>query len=117
MRFLGQVEIPGVDHPGGASTVIIDESQIEVVVDGDSVGRWSLYDVAISSLAGGTFRLSLGTDQLLFTADQPDSFDSEAVAHVERLASLYIGLPAAKRARVLTHGHSAETPGNRELMV
>ena len=45
MRFTGQVRIPEIDHPGIPASILVEETQVEILLEGESLGRWSLHDV------------------------------------------------------------------------
>lgn len=82
MRFTGQVRIPEVDHPGIPATILIEENQIEVLLEGESLGRWSLYDVHARRLVSAAFQLELDGEELTFVADEPIDFAYRGVDHM-----------------------------------
>ena len=45
MKFTGQIRIPDVDHPGIPATFLIEDNQAEIIMEGESLGRWALFDV------------------------------------------------------------------------
>lgn len=82
MRFTGQVRIPEVDHPGIPATILIEENQIEILLDGEGLGRWSLYDVHARRLVSAAFQLELDGEEITFVADEPIDFAYRGVDHM-----------------------------------
>ena len=74
VRFTGQVRVPEVDHPGVPATFLVEEGQAEVLLEGESLGRWSLFDVHASRLVSAAFSVSLDGDEITFIADEPVDF-------------------------------------------
>ncbi|MDH3189685.1 MAG: hypothetical protein OEM39_03475, partial [Acidimicrobiia bacterium] len=60
MKFTGQIRIPDLDHPGVPAVVLIEENQTELLMQGESLGRWSLVDVRADRLIANAFSLALG---------------------------------------------------------
>lgn len=82
MRFTGQVRIPEIDHPGIPATILIEENQIEILLDGEGLGRWSLYDVHARRLVSAAFQLELDGEEVTFVADEPIDFAYRGVDHM-----------------------------------
>ena len=82
MRFTGQVRIPEVDHPGIPATILIEENQVEILLDGEGLGRWSLYDVHARRLVSAAFQLELDGEEITFVADEPIDFAYRGVDHM-----------------------------------
>jgi len=69
VRFKGELKFPDVDHPGVPVQFVIDGDQAELVVDDESLGRWSLYDVHARRLIASAFQIDLdGTEVTLSPA-------------------------------------------------
>ena len=66
MRFTGQIRIPDIDHPGVPATFLIEENQAEVVLDGESLGRWSLFDVQARRLVSSAFQVEFEDEEVTF---------------------------------------------------
>lgn len=82
MRFTGQVRIPEIDHPGIPASVVLEETQIEILLDEESLGRWSLNDVHARRLVSSAFQLVLDGEELTFIADEPIDFAYRGVDHM-----------------------------------
>ena len=89
MRFNGEIKFPDVDHPGVPVGFLIEESQASVELDGESLGRWSLYDVHARRLVGNAFSVDLDGTEVTFLAEDPIDFAYRGVEHMaEAWASL-----------------------------
>ncbi|MEX1093526.1 MAG: hypothetical protein WEF28_10270, partial [Acidimicrobiia bacterium] len=86
MRFTGQVKIPDLDYPGVPASVQLDGKQVELFVEGESLGRWSLVDVRAERLISSAFSLKLAGEEVTFIADQPTEF---AYGGVEAMANVW----------------------------
>ncbi len=86
MKFAGEVRLPDVDHPGVPAMVIVDDTHIEIVLEGESLGRWSLYDVQARRLISKAFSLELAGEDVTFLAEEPVDF---AYRGVERMAEAW----------------------------
>jgi len=82
VKFTGQVRIPEVDHPGVPATIVVEGDQTEVFLEGETLGRWSLFDVHASRLVSSAFSLSLGAEEITFIADEPVDFAYKGVDHM-----------------------------------
>lgn len=82
MKFTGQVRVPEIDHPGVPATIVIDGDQAEVFLEGESLGRWSLFDVQAARLVSSAFSLSLHGEEITFIADEPVDFAYKGVDHM-----------------------------------
>lgn len=82
MKFTGQVRVPEIDHPGVPATILIDGDQAEVFLEGESLGRWSLFDVQAERLVSSAFSLSLNDEEITFIADEPVDFAYKGVDHM-----------------------------------
>ena len=66
--------------------VLIEENQTELLMQGESLGRWSLVDVRADRLIANAFSLALGGDEVTFIADEPVDF---AYRGVEQMANVW----------------------------
>ena len=82
MRFSGEIKFPDVDHPGVPVGFVIDDAQAEVQLDGESLGRWSLYDVHARRLVGNAFAVDLDGTEVTFLAEDPIDFAYRGVEHM-----------------------------------
>ena len=82
MKFAGQVRFPEVDHPGIPVTLHVEDRQAELVLEGESLGRWSLFDVQATRLVSSVFEISLGREEITFIADNPMDFAYKGIEHM-----------------------------------
>ena len=97
MKFTGQVRVPEVDHPGVPATIVIEEGQTEVFLEGESLGRWSLYDVHASRLVSSAFSLDLDGEEITFIADEPVDFAYKGVDHMAGAWARYKSMTMPRR--------------------
>jgi len=82
VKFSGEIKFPDIDHPGVPVSFVIDGSQVELVVEDESLGRWSLYDVHARRLIASAFLLDLGGIEVTFVAHDPIDFAYRGVEHM-----------------------------------
>ena len=82
MKFDGELKFPELDHPGVPVQFVLDEDQVEIVVDGESLGRWSLYDVHAKRLISSAFLVDLDGTEVTFVAADPIDFAYRGVEHM-----------------------------------
>lgn len=93
---------------------------LTVSADGELLGSYPLEDVAVSRVGSDQFDLHVGTDQLMFTADDAIRFSYEAMPLIETSRTELLQDPVARfrswwRARI-TEGESApERPTPAEM--
>ncbi len=97
MNFTGQVRVPEIDHPGVPATILVEDDQIEVFLEGESLGRWSLYDVHASRLVSAAFSLSLADEEITFIADEPVDFAYKGVDHMAEVWARYKSMTMPRR--------------------
>ena len=97
MRFTGQVRVPEVDHPGVPAIFVVEDDQAEVLLDGESLGRWSLFDVHASRLVSAAFSVSLAGDEITFIADEPVDFAYKGVDHMAESWARYKAMTLPRR--------------------
>lgn len=97
MRFTGKVRIPDVDHPGIPAIFEIEDNYAEVLLDGDSLGRWSLFDVHASRLVSSAFSIKAGGDEITFVADEPVDFAYKGVEHMAEVWARYKTMTLPRR--------------------
>ncbi len=68
------------------ASVHVDGKQVELFVEGESLGRWSLVDVRAERLISSAFSLKLAEEEVTFIADQPTEF---AYGGVEAMAIVW----------------------------
>jgi len=61
---------------------VIDGTQAELLVEEESLGRWSLYDVRARRLVASAFEIELDGDEVTFVADDPVEFAYRGVEHM-----------------------------------
>jgi hypothetical protein len=97
VRFTGEVRVPEVDHPGVPATFVVEGDQAEVLLDGESLGRWSLFDVQASRLVSSAFSVSLDGDEITFIADEPVDFAYKGVDHMAEAWARYKAMTLPRR--------------------
>jgi len=97
VKFTGQVRVPEVDHPGVPATIVVEAGQTEVFLEGESLGRWSLFDVHASRLVSSAFSLSLGGEEITFIADEPVDFAYKGVDHMAEAWARYKSMTIPRR--------------------
>ncbi|HSM45611.1 MAG TPA: hypothetical protein VK969_11400, partial [Acidimicrobiia bacterium] len=74
MKFTGELKFPEIDHPGVPVQFVIAGTQVELLVEEESLGRWSLYDVRARRLVASAFEIEFDGDEVTFVADDPIEF-------------------------------------------
>jgi hypothetical protein len=95
VKFSGELKFPEIDHPGVPITVLIEGSQTELVIEGETLGRWSLYDVHARRLVANAFLINLDGSEVTFVADDPIDF---AYRGVEHMAETWAGIKSKRMA-------------------
>ncbi|HSO49238.1 MAG TPA: hypothetical protein VLS86_01710 [Acidimicrobiia bacterium] len=98
MKFTGQVRVPEIDHPGVPATILVEDGQTEIFLEGESLGRWSLYDVRADRLVSSAFSLSLHGEEITFIADEPVDFAYKGVDHMAEVWARYKSMAMPRRA-------------------
>lgn len=114
MKFTGELKFPDIDHPGVPVTFLIEETQAELVVEGESLGRWSLYDVHARRLVASAFQIDLEGTEVTFVADDPIDF---AYRGVEHMAGTWAGMrskPMPTRKVAVRRSRRGTTPSRIE---
>ena len=89
VKFAGQIRVPEVDHPGVPATFVVDDNQAEVILEGESLGRWSLFDVHVTRLVSSAFQVELAGEEITFLADEPVDFAYKGVEHMAEAWARY----------------------------
>ncbi len=82
MKFSGELKFPEIDHPGVPVQFVIEGAQAELVVEGESLGKWSLYDVHARRLVASAFQIDLDGTEVTFVAADPIDFAYRGVEHM-----------------------------------
>ncbi|MCH8899673.1 MAG: hypothetical protein IH942_04145 [Acidobacteria bacterium] len=90
--FTGEVRIPGAIENGLPSTITLDAQTLILTAGGTELGRWNRTDLALSRDPDGTFRLTLGTEIVLFNPDSPLEF--AILSGMPATASPPVGTPS-----------------------
>jgi hypothetical protein len=121
VRFTGQVRVPEVDHPGIPATIVVEDGLAEVLLEGESLGRWSLYDVQAARLVSSAFSISLDGEELTFIADEPVDFAYKGVEHMAGVWARYKAMSIPRRAVAVGRSRRGTTPSRipelREAMM
>ncbi len=121
MKFTGQVRVPEVDHPGVPATILVEEDQTEVFLEGESLGRWSLFDVRAERLVSSAFSLSLSGEEITFIADEPVDFAYKGVDHMAGVWAKYKSMTIPRRVVAVGRSRRGTVPSRitelREAML
>jgi hypothetical protein len=121
VRFTGQVRVPEVDHPGIPAMIVVENGLAEVLLDGESLGRWSLYDVHASRLVSSAFSISLDGEEITFIADEPVDFAYKGVEHMAGVWARYKAMTIPRRMVAVGRSRRGTTPSRipelREAML
>ena len=121
MKFTGQVRVPEVDHPGVPATIVVEEGQTEVFLEGESLGRWSLFDVRAARLVSSAFSLSLDGEEITFIADEPVDFAYKGVDHMAGVWARYKSMTIPRRVVAVGRSRRGTVPSRipelREAML
>lgn len=93
MKFPGELKFPELDHPGVPVDFLVEGNQAELMLEGESLGRWSLYDVRADRLIASAFLVNLAGTEITFVADDPIDF---AYRGVEHMANSWAGIKAKR---------------------
>ncbi|MGB8360557.1 MAG: hypothetical protein WCE80_04090, partial [Acidimicrobiia bacterium] len=84
MKFPGELKFPDLDHPGVPVHFLIEGNQAELMLEGESLGRWSLYDIRADRLIASAFQVDLAGTEITFVADDPIDFAYRGVEHMAK---------------------------------
>lgn len=110
MRFTGQIRIPEIDHPGVPATILVEEDQLEILLEGESLGRWSTVDIEARRLVSAAFQLMLEGEEITFIADDPIAFAYQGVDHLVEAKERIESLGAIKRSRAIRKSRDGVKP-------
>lgn len=110
MKFTGQIRIPEVDHPGIPATILVEDAQVEILLDGESLGRWSLYDVHARRLVSAAFQLELDSEEVTFIADEPIDFAYRGVDHMAETWARMKAMRAIPRSLAVKRSRNGVKP-------
>lgn len=116
MKFRGEIKFPEIDHPGVPVSLLIEESQVELVVEDESLGRWSLYDVHARRLVASAFQLDLDGTEVTFVADDPIDFAYRGVEHMAETWATLKSKRIATRSLAIRKTRKGTTPSRIEDM-
>ncbi|MFP4074716.1 MAG: hypothetical protein ACLFVZ_11830, partial [Actinomycetota bacterium] len=116
MKFSGELKFPEIDHPGVPINFIIEGSQAELTVGGESLGRWSLYDVHARRLVASAFQIDLDGTEVTFVADDPIDFAYRGVEHMAETWAKIKSKGLATRSLAVRKSRKGTTPSRIEDM-
>ena len=116
MKFSGELKFPEIDHPGVPVDFIIEESQAELFVGGESLGRWSLYDVHARRLVASAFQIDLDGNEVTFVADDPIDFAYRGVEHMAEAWAKIKSKGLATRSLAVRKSRKGTSPSRIEDM-
>ena len=113
--------MPEVDHPGIPATIVVEDDMAEVLLEGESLGRWSLYDVHAARLVSSAFSISLDGEEITFIADEPVDFAYKGVEHMAEVWARYKAMTMPRRMVAVGRSRRGATPSRipelREAML
>ena len=113
--------MPEVDHPGIPATIVVEDGLAEVLLEGESLGRWSLYDVHAARLVSSAFSISLDGEEITFIADEPVDFAYKGVEHMAGVWARYKSMTMPRRVVAVGRSRRGTTPSRipelREAML
>jgi hypothetical protein len=113
--------VPEVDHPGIPATIVVEGGLAEVLLEGESLGRWSLYDVHAARLVSSAFSISLDGEEITFIADEPVDFAYKGVEHMAGVWARYKSMTMPRRLVAVGRSRRGTTPSRipelREAML
>lgn len=84
LRYRGILDIDEVGSHGGLAVELgLSDRTLTVTSDGEVLGRYPIDDIGVTRVGSDRFDLRVGTDQLVFTADDAIRFSYEAVPAIE----------------------------------
>ena len=110
MKFAGQVRIPDVDHPGVDATFLIEDDQAELVMGGESLGRWSLFDVHTSRLLSAAFSVTIDDEEITFIADEPVDFAYKGVDYMAEVWARFKAMSLPRRKMAVKRSRNGTIP-------
>jgi hypothetical protein len=113
--------VPEVDHPGIPATIVVEDGLAEVLLEGESLGRWSLYDVHAARLVSSAFSISLDGEEITFIADEPVDFAYKGVEHMAGVWARYKAMTMPRRVVAVGRSRRGTMPSRipelREAML
>ncbi|HZD24330.1 MAG TPA: hypothetical protein VE569_13155, partial [Acidimicrobiia bacterium] len=110
MNFSGELKFPDLDHPGIPVQFLIEGDQAELVVEDESLGRWSLYDVHAHRLIASAFQVDLDGTEVTFVAHDPMDFAYRAVDHMANSWATIKAKNVAARSLAIRKSRRGTTP-------
>ncbi|MEX2423382.1 MAG: hypothetical protein WD990_05330 [Acidimicrobiia bacterium] len=98
----------------------MSDRALTVSADGELLGSYPLEDVAVARVGSDRFDLHVGTDQLVFTADDAIRFSYEAMPLIETSRTQLLGDPVARfrswwKTRITEGEGAGERPTSAEM--
>jgi hypothetical protein len=115
------LEIDATQRSGGLPVELtVSDRALTVSADGELLGSYPLEDVAVARVGSDRFDLHVGTDQLVFTADDAIRFSYEAMPLIETSRMERLHDPVARfrswwRSRVTEADGTAVRPSEPDL--
>jgi hypothetical protein len=110
VRFKGEIKFPEIDHPGVPVTFVVEDQQAELTLDGESLGRWSLYDIHARRLISSAFQIDLNGTEITFLADDPIDFAYRGVEHMAQTWAKIKSKAFARRQLAINKSRKGVTP-------
>ena len=101
MKFAGQLKFPDLDHPGLPVMFLVEDNHASILLDGESLGRWALFDVEATRLVAKAFQVHLGGEEITFVAEEPIDFAYKGVEHMAQTWAKAKALSMPRRSVVV----------------
>jgi hypothetical protein len=101
VKFAGQLKFPDIDHPGLPVVFLVEDNHASILLDGESLGRWALFDVEATRLVAKAFQVHLDGDEITFIADEPIDFAYKGVEHMAQTWAKVKALSLPRRSVVV----------------
>lgn len=112
--FAGTLLLPGEEGPGLAAVLEATEGEVTLTTGSEMLGSWTQDDCVVTPVDGGSFKVVLGGEMVLFTPESPDKF-AEAMTD-PGVDEIVTATPLA--ARIAAHGgHSTDPDAERDRLM
>jgi len=101
VKFAGQLKFPDLDHPGLPVVFLVEDNHASILLDGESLGRWALFDVEATRLVAKAFQVHLGGEEITFVAEEPIDFAYKGVEHMAQTWAKAKALSMPRRSVVV----------------
>jgi hypothetical protein len=80
---------------------LVEDNHASILLDGESLGRWALFDVEATRLVAKAFQVHLGGEEITFVAEEPIDFAYKGVEHMAQTWAKAKALSMPRRSVVV----------------